>query len=431
MIKEKSKQKMTRRDFIATGTIAVAGISGFPFVKRANLKAEEPKIKVGLVGCGGRGTGAAENCLSSAPNVELIAIADTFKDRVERCKQLLTDPKRRGGPLQGYKVNNDHIFVGLDSFKKLLETDINYVILAEPPGFRPLTFTAAVEAGKHVFMEKPVATDPVGLRKILEAGKKAKEKKLGVVAGTQRRHQKSYVETIKRIHDGQIGEIVSADCYWVGDTAYHKIFPKTRDAGWTDMEWQIRNWYYFCWLSGDNIVEQHVHNIDVISWVLGTNPISALGIGGRQLRDYGNIYDHFAVDFEYPNGLHVMSLCRQMPNCDNRIDEFIVGTKGKSYPKGEILGPNKWKFEGDSTNPYIQEHTDLIESIRKGEPINESENIAYSVMTAIMGRESAYTGKVVTWDEMMKSDLDLFPKKLVFGPLSVPPVPQPGSPRPR
>ncbi len=433
MIKKKHS-KIARRKFVISGAAAASTvIFGFPFVHTSCAKDVKP-IKVGLIGCGGRGTGAADDCLNSAPNVELIALADLFPDRIEKCKKLLTDPKRRGGPLPGYKVKDDHCFSGFNAVNNILETDIDYVILAEPPGFRPDDFTAAVNAGKHVFMEKPVAVDPVGVRKIIETGKKAKQKELGIVAGTQRRHQKSYVETIKRIHGGEIGDIVSGQCYWIGDTGYHeKTFPHRRDEGWTDMEWQIRNWYYFCWLSGDHIVEQHIHNIDVIKWVLGTHPVKALGVGGRQVRiekKFGNIYDHFAVDYEYPDGIHVMSICRQMPKCDNRVSEFIVGTKGKSDPKGEIIGTKKWKFKGKSPNQYVQEHTDLIESIRNGSPLNEANNVAESVMTAIIGRESAYTGKEVTWDEMMNSNLDLFPKKLEFRQISVRPIPMPGQPRP-
>ena len=429
----KNKNKITRRNFLAAGTTAVTAISGFPFIQTSFAQNVKP-IKVGLVGCGGRGTGAADNCLNSAPNVELIALADLFPDRIEGCKKLLTNPKRRGGPLTGYKVKDDHCFSGFDAVKKILETEIDYVILAEPPGFRPDDFAAAVSAGKHVFMEKPVAVDPVGVRKIIEAGKKAGQKGLGVAAGTQRRHQKSYVETIKRIHDGAIGEILSGQCYWIGNVGYHeKTFPHRRDAGWTDMEWQIRNWYYFCWLSGDHIVEQHVHNIDVINWVLGAHPVKALGVGGRQVRTekmYGNIYDHFAVDFEYPNGIHIMSMCRQMDKCDDRVSELVVGTKGKSDPKGEITGAKRWKFEGKPPNPYVQEHADLIKSIRDGSPLNEAQNIAESVVTAIMGRESAYTGKETTWDEIINSGLDLFPKKLEFMSIPVRPVPMPGQPRP-
>ncbi|GAF93323.1 unnamed protein product, partial [marine sediment metagenome] len=268
-------------------------------------------LNIGVIGCGGRGTGAAANAIEAAPDIHLIALADPFADRIERCLRSLTNPKRRGGPLKGVEVKEDHCFTGLDCHEKLLETDVDCVILTGPPGFRPRSFEAAINAGKHVFLEKPVATDPVGIRKVLAAGRKATQKGLSIVAGTQRRHQKPYLETIKRIHDGQIGEVVAGQIYWNGSTLWHRgELPE-----WTEMEYQCRNWYYFCWLSGDHIVEQHLHNFDVANWIIGTHPIRAIGVGGRQGRTdpmYGNIYDHFAVDLEYPNDVHIMSMCRQL-----------------------------------------------------------------------------------------------------------------------
>ncbi len=426
----KSNKKITRRNFITTGAVAATTvITGFPFVRTSPAK--EKPLKIGLIGCGGRGTGAVEDCITSSPDIHLVALADLFPDRIQRCLETLKQPKKgkREKPLPNIEVKEDHCFSGFDCHKKLLETDVDLVLLAEPPGFRLLSFPAAIDAGKHVFIEKPVAVDPVGCRKIMEAGKKAKQKGLAVVAGTQRRHQKSYVETIKRIHNGQIGEVVSGQCYWNGSTLWHH----GRDPQWTEMEYQIRNWYYFCWLSGDHIVEQHLHNIDVINWAIGTHPIRALGVGGRQARTdpkYGYIYDHFAVDFEYPNNVHVMSMCCQYEKTDTKIGEFVIGTKGKSDPSGEILSPNKWKFEGESTNPYVQEHADLIASIRSGNPLNEAQNVAESTMSLIMGRESTYTGKAITWDEIMSSNLDLSPIAYDFN--AQPPkqaVPMPGQPR--
>ena len=416
-MKNDKKSRITRRDFMAAGAVATAAISGFPFVHTSRAQSVKP-LKIGVIGCGGRGTGAAGNALEAAPDIHLIALADPFADRIERCLTSLKSPKRRGRetPLEGVEVKEDHCFTGLDCHEKLLETDVDYVILTGPPGFRPRSFEAAINAGKHVFIEKPVATDPAGIRKVLAAGKKAREKGLSIVAGTQRRHQKPYLETIKRIHDGQIGEVVAGQIYWNGSTLWHRgELPE-----WTEMEYQCRNWYYFCWLSGDHIVEQHLHNFDVANWVIGTHPISAMGVGGRQGRTdpmYGNIYDHFAVDLEYPNDVHIMSMCRQLPRgSDGKVGELFAGTRGKSDPQGEIFGRNAWKFEGESTNPYVQEHADLIESIRSGKPINETQNVAYSTLTAILGRESAYTGKIITWDEILNSDLDLFPEKVEFGP---------------
>jgi len=425
----KNKNKMTRRNFLATGAVATAAISGFPFVHTSRAQATMP-LKIGVIGCGGRGTGAAENALTSAPNIHLIALADPFADRVERCLKTLTSTtRRRKTPLKGVEVKDGHCFTGLDCYKKLLETDVDYVILAEPPGFRPISFAAAIDAGKHVFMEKPVATDPVGVRKILEAGKKAKQKGLSVCVGLDNRHSKSTMETVKRIHDGQIGDVVGGQIYYNTGSLWHR----GDEPEWTPMEYQCRNWYYFCWLSGDHIVEQHIHNIDVMTWVMDGYPIRAIGVGGRQVRtapQWGNIYDHFVIDYEFPNDVHVMSMCRQWKNCDRKVGEFFVGTRGKSDPRREIMGPNSWKFSGEMVTPKVYEHFELIESIRNGNPMEQAELGAYCTLTSIMGREAAYTGKDITWDEILNSDLDLLPKKLEFGPAPQRAVPIPGQPRP-
>src|SRR2546421_235869 len=279
-----------------------------------------------------------------------------------------------------------------------------------------------------VFAEKPVAVDPAGVRKIIAAAEMATKKNLGLVAGTQRRHQPSYIETIKRIKDGAIGDITSASGWWMQGG----LWSKPRQPNWSDTEWQIRNWLYFVWLSGDHIVEQHLHQIDVMNWVMGGPPKYALGVGGRMVRTeplYGHIYDFFSVQYEYPNGAKTQCMCRQIDGTYGRIGEEVVGTKGKAIPeKGITEGPNKWKFDpGEkSVNPYEQEHKDLVESIRAGKPLNEGKQTAESALTAIMGRMSAYTGKVVTFKAAMDSSLDLFPKKLEFGPMPVPPVALPG-----
>ena len=425
----KNKNKMTRRNFLATGAVATAAISGFPFVHTSRAQATKP-LNIGVIGCGGRGTGAAENALTAAPNIHLIALADPFADRVERCLKSLTSPARkRKTPLEGVEVKDDHIFTGLDCYKKLLETNVDYVILAEPPGFRPISFAAAIDAGKNVFMEKPVATDPVGVRKVLETGKKARQKGLSVCVGLDNRHSKSAIETIKRIHDGQIGDVIAGQIYYNTGALWHR----GEDPSWTEMEYQCRNWYYFCWLSGDHIVEQHIHTIDLMNWALGSYPIRAIGVGGRQVRTepkWGNIYDHFVIDYEFPNDVHVMSMSRQWQNCDNKGGGLMVGTIGKSNASREITGPNSWKFEGEMVTPKVYEHFELIESIRNGNPMAQADIGAYSTLTAIMGRESAYTGKTITWDEILNSDLDLLPKKLEFGPAPKRTVPIPGQPRP-
>jgi len=267
--------------------------------------------------------------------------------------------------------------------------------------------------------------DAPGVRTVIAAAAMATQKKLGIVAGTQRRHQNAYVETIKRLHAGAIGDIVAAQCYWnQGGLWMHK-----RQEAWSDMEWQLRNWLYFTWLSGDHIVEQHLHNIDVINWVMKGHPVKAMGMGGREVRtspDYGHIFDHFAVEYEYENGARLMSMCRQIDGCANNVSEHVIGTKGDANPGGYIGGAQKWRYEGPGNNPYVQEHTDLVASIRAGKPLNEGKSVAESTLTAIMGRMSAYTGKEITWDQALNSKENLIPFKLEFGPLPTPPVAVPG-----
>jgi len=414
---------MTRRDFIKTTSVAsmatlAAAVSG----SSGRCAGGSDTIRIGVIGCGGRGTGAAIDAVNSAPGVEILALFDPFQDRIDKSLKTLREKVPAA-----VKVTPETCFTGLDGYKKLLAIKaINYIVTAAPPGFRPIHLKAAIEAGKHVFMEKPVAVDPVGVRSVIASSELAAKKGLAIVAGTQRRHQASYIELLKRIHDGAIGEIVGAQCYWnQGELWVIKQTPEM-----SDMEWQCRNWLYFSWTSGDHIVEQHVHNIDVVNWAFGATPVKVMGMGGRQVRtapEYGNIFDHFAVEFEYSNGARVMSMCRQTPGCADRIEEKIVGTKGHAFGYGEIAGPNAWKFEGEEPNPYVVEHTDLIASIRAGKPLNEGKRIAESTLCAIMGRMSAYTGRAISWDWAMNaSKLDLTPAKFAFGPNPVDPVAVPG-----
>jgi predicted dehydrogenase len=295
-----------------------------------------------------------------------------------------------------------------------VDSEIDVVIFATPPVFRSLHVAYAVEKGRHVFMEKPVAVDPVGARKFFEIADQADQKKLSIVAGTQRRHEKQYLETIKRIHEGLMGDVVAGQVYW-NQGALWKI---DRKPGWSDMEHQVRNWLYYTHISGDHVVEQHIHNIDVANWVLQSHPMKAVGVGGRQARvspDYGHIYDHFAVDFEYPNGARVLSMCRQQEGTEPYVGEHFIGTKGTSNAASWIRGAETFRFEGENRNPYVQEHTDLIESIRNGNPINEARRMAETNLSAIMAREAAYTGQEVTWDDVMASTQDLSPKAWEFG----------------
>jgi myo-inositol 2-dehydrogenase / D-chiro-inositol 1-dehydrogenase len=413
----------SRRKFLKTSAAALAGgiASRFGAVP-AVYAAGSDEIRIGLIGCGSRGTGAVDNALESSENVKLVAMGDVFKDHLDKCLKYLgkfgTDK---------IAVAEDHQFVGLDAYEKVLASDANYIILATPPGFRPIHLKAAVAAGKNIFSEKPVAVDGAGIRTVLEAYEEANRKGLAIGTGTQRRHQTGYLETMKRIHDGAIGEITEARVYWNQGNIW--VYP--REEGWGDLEWQLRNWYYFSWICGDHIVEQHVHNLDVANWAIGSHPARAVGLGGRQVRtapEYGNIYDHFAIDYEYENGAHVASYCRQMPNCQNNVSEALIGTQGFcQVNKYTISGKNSWQLEGKDNKPYVQEHTDLIGAIRAGKPYNELKNVAESTLTAIMGRMAAYTGQTVTWEDALGSKEELMPSNLGWDtPLAVGPVPMPG-----
>jgi myo-inositol 2-dehydrogenase / D-chiro-inositol 1-dehydrogenase len=423
------KTSASRRDFLKSSAIVAAGAAATHLGAVPNAYAAgSDVIKVGLVGCGGRGTGAAEQSINSSSNVKLHAMGDLFKDHLDGCLDKL---KQFGDKVD---VANDHKFIGMDAYKKVIDSGVDLVILATPPGFRPGHIKAVIEAGKHLFCEKPVAVDGPGIRTVLAAAEMAKAKNLAVVAGTQRRHEAGYLDIMKRIKDGAIGEIRGARCYW----NQGGLWSRKRESGWSDLEYQLRNWLYYTWLSGDHICEQHVHNLDVVNWALGDHPVRCVGQGGRQVRTapiFGNIFDHFAVEYEYPKGIFTASQCRQIDGCADNVTEAIVGTKGDSYTNAgghvyEIKGENKYRFRYDRNrhrNPYDQEHTDLVDSIRSGNPLNELRQVAESTLTAIMGRMSAYTGKAVTWEEALNSKLDLTPKSLEFGPpFPCPPVAVPG-----
>ncbi|MHC5073288.1 MAG: Gfo/Idh/MocA family oxidoreductase [Planctomycetota bacterium] len=408
-MKETNKNQISRRDFVKASA-AIGAVAILPGKEKLFAQGSD-KLRVGIIGCGWRGTGAAMDCVHSSPNIEILAMADLFSDRLESSLENLN--KEIGNNVS---VTSETSFTGFDAYEKVIASDIDMVILACPPHFRPKHLAAAVKAGKHVFMEKPVAVDPVGIRSIIASSDLAKEKGLAIVAGTQRRHQNSYREVIKRIHNGDIGEIISGQCYW-NDAGWNG--PEGKSENESDLEYQIRGWFHFTWLAGDEIVEQHVHNIDVMNWAIGSHPVKALGMGGREVRaGDGNIYDHFAVEFEYPNGQRIMSMCRHMDGCTNNISERVIGTKGLAYTDGStdiIEGPNAYKYDGESNNPYVTEHTDLIASIRNGQPLNEGRQVAESTLTAIMGRMSAYTGRAISWDWVMNaSKLDLSPPEYSF-----------------
>lgn len=415
---------LDRRTLLKTSAAATGSLALSSF---ANGHGSE-KVRIGLIGCGGRGTGAAGDCIEADPAVELVAMGDLFADRVASSKRDLGNRLERLGRSEAQKTTDETSFAGWDAYKKVIDSDVDVIVTATPPAFRPMVFEAAIAAGKHVFMEKPVAVDPPGVRRVIAAAKAAKEKNLSVVAGTQRRHQKSYLETLKRIQDGAIGEVVAAQCWW----NQGGLWVKKQEPNWSDMEWQVRNWLYFAWASGDHIVEQHIHNLDVVNWAMGGAPVKARGMGGRQSRtqpEYGNIFDHFAIEYEYASGAIAHSYCRQINGCANRVAERLVGTKGTSNPNGSISGENAWNFEGGGRNPYVQEHIDLIASIRNGDGLNEGERVAHSTLTAIMGRMSAYTGRELSWDEALNSEFDLTPPAYAFGELPVNPVAIPGEPQ--
>jgi predicted dehydrogenase len=364
----------------------------------------------------------AEGATIQRSDIQVLALADLFEERLERCHRNLAKV--------GLDVPKDQCFIGFDAYEKLLaHPEINYVILATPPHFRPAHLKAAIEAGKNVFMEKPAAVDVPGVKTVMEAGKLAAEQGLGIAAGTQRRHSPNYRDTIQRIHDGAIGDIVYAKCYWNGG----QIWVIDRQPGWSDTEWQIRNWNHFTWLSGDHYVEQHVHNLDVMNWVIGTHPVKAVAaVGGRQSRRgkrHGYVFDHFAVEYEYPNGVTMFSQARQINDCHDIVGEWVVGTKGKS-DCANMIEPNsgeRWRTKEKAGNAYEREHQDLIASIRAGKPINEAQNVAESTLTAILGREAAYSGHEVTWDEALQSTTTLGPETLEFGPYDLPSIPRPGT----
>jgi len=372
---------------------------------------EGKELKAGVIGCGGRGSGAAMNFLDAGPGLSVVALADVFQDRVDDLQKKLKEQK-------GVEVPSENCFIGFDAFEKVIASDVDVVILATPPKFRPEQFEAAVKARKHVFMEKPVAVDPVGVRQVIAAAKMAESLGLKVVTGTQRRHQHKYINILKELNNNAIGRITTAEVYWNGGKLWHR----DNNPSWSEMEWMIRDWVNWCWLSGDHIVEQHVHNIDVANWYIGAHPVKALGFGSRQRRVTGDQYDNFAVDYVYEDGMHITSTCRQINGCTNAVNEIFHGTKGRSFTSQggtavihDLAGNQLFAFEDHETSPYVQEHKDLVTAIRQNIPMNEAEQTAISVMVAIMGRVSAYTGKEVSFEEMMNSDLKLGPDTYIMG----------------
>jgi predicted dehydrogenase len=388
-------------------------------------------LKAGIIGCGGRGSGAAIDFLNAGSGLTVTALADVFKDRLEELAGNLKKDK-------GIDVPADKRFVGLDAYRQLIDSDVDVVIVTTPPLFRPEHFKYATEKGKHSFLEKPIFVDAVGYRTVMAAAKQAAAKNLCVVTGTQRHHQRSYVESDKKIMEGAIGEITGGIVYWNQD----RLWYRTREKGWSDAEWMIRDWVNWKWLSGDHIIEQHVHNIDVFTWFSGLKPQSAVGFGSRQRRVTGDQYDNFSIDFVMENGIHLHSMCRQINGCTNNVSEFIQGTRGSwSTANGEVVikdlaGNVTWKYDGEAeraahkqTNPYVLEHVNWVAHIRSNQPIEQASELAVSNMAGLMGRESAYTGAEVTWEQATASALNYTPADLNLGAMNMKTftVPVPGN----
>jgi myo-inositol 2-dehydrogenase/D-chiro-inositol 1-dehydrogenase len=400
----------TRRNFLVSSSAALVGATLLRSAHANPPKGrDERELKVALIGCGGRGTGAAAQALSTSGKVKLVAMADAFSDRLEGC---LAELKKDHG--DRVDVPEARRFLGFDAYKKAIDCDVDVVILTTQPGFRPSHFEYAVSKGRNVFMEKPVAVDGPGVRRVLAAAAEAKKKNLKVSVGLQRHHDARYVETIKRLQDGAIGDINFTRAYWNSAG----VWVYKRQPEMTEMEYQMRNWYYFTWLCGDHIVEQHIHNLDVINWLKNGHPTQAQGQGGRQVRvgpDYGEIYDHHCVEFTYPDGSTLFSQCRHEANCWESVTEHAHGSLGNCDISRASIAPKKgeaWRSKLDGGDPYQVEHDVLFAAIRNDTPHNEVEYGAHSTMTAILGRMATYSGKIVTWDDAINSKLSLWPAEL-------------------
>ena len=386
-----------------------------------DLATDGKALKAGVIGCGGRGSGAAINWLNAGNGVTVTALADTFKDKVDK---LASDLKEK----KNIDIPENMRFVGLDAYKQVIDSGVDVVLVATPPNFRPIHFQYATEKGKHSFLEKPLCVDPVGYRMLLATAKQAQAKNLCVITGTQRHHQRSYVESFKNVMNGMIGEITGGCVWWNGGKLWHR----DRMPGWSDCEWMIRDWVNWTWLSGDHIVEQHVHNLDVFTWFTGLKPVSAVGMGSRQRRVTGDQFDNFSIDFTMENGIHLHSMCRQIDGCAGNVSEFFQGTKGSWSTTGratqikDLAGNVVWTYDAAAekenfkqTDPYTLEHVNFINLIRAGKSIDQASETAVANMAAIMGRESAYTGLETTWDAMTASPMDRTPADLNLGKMDM------------
>ena len=419
--------QISRRKLFSASTKTAAAATAFQIIKPELVRgAGKEKLKAGLIGFGGRGRQAVNDLLSGTENVEVVAVADIFEDHVEANMRWINEDPRNAKIKDRVKIAPDQRFIGFDAYKKVIASGVDIVMLAAPPGYRPMHFEAAINAKKHVFCEKPFGTDATGVRRFMAAAKKSEELKLTVMSGAQRRHDRKYQITVDKIKNGAIGDLNATYAYWVGTPV---IQQKVRDAKWGDMAWQHRAWYSHLWICGDQIVEQHLHNIDVINWVMGTHPKKVMATGGAAWRPreeiYGHIFDHISADFEYENGVRMSSYCRQYPatgNLARKVEELVIGSKGRS--NCHDLAGNE-----PTAPPYVAEHTAMVNSIRGDGPyINHSMPVAESTLTCIMARESAYSGMEITWDMIMNSKQDLFPKEFDYDlKMESMPLPVPGT----
>jgi predicted dehydrogenase len=428
----KTESAQSRREFVKQTSFIASTLMGLPMISKADFvnNSVDDSIKIALIGCGGRGTGAAMQALLTKQNVKLVAMADAFRDRLDDCyKALMADDLSDWSGTAGnvkakMAVKEENKFVGFDGYKKAIAL-ADVVILTTPPGFRPIHFEEAINQGKHVFMEKPVATDPAGIKKVLDMAEVAKQKKLNVVVGLQRHYQNSYRELYKKFKEGLIGDIVSAQAWWNNEG----VWVNARKYAQTEMEYQMRNWYYFNWLCGDHITEQHIHNLDVINWFKGSYPVKAQGMGGREVRtgkEFGEIFDHHYVEFQYADGTVLNSQCRHIKGTMSKVDELIMGTKGNINCGAANITDRKGKviYQYDKTkenNPYQTEHDELFEAIAKKEyKFADAENGAKSTMTSILGRMATYSGQIIDWDKAINSGISIMPSQFDFN--ATPPI---------
>jgi myo-inositol 2-dehydrogenase / D-chiro-inositol 1-dehydrogenase len=418
MKSDNDSANITRRQFLKTSSAAVAGAALAASPVQPAHAAQTKPLQIALIGCGGRGTGAARDCLEAAKylklDVRLTMMADLFQDRMDRSRKALRD--------LSVEVPSSRCLLGFDAYKKVMESDVDIVLLTTPPNFRPVHLPAAIVAGKHVFVEKPIAVDPPGCRAIVQAGKLAEQKRLSIVAGTQRRHEVGYLAVAKAVQDGAIGQILGGTIHFCLGGGGMGRKPENVSAS----EWMIRTWNGWCELSGDHIVEQHVHSIDVMHWFLGTHPIQCVSFGHRARRTGGNMYDFFSTDYEFPGGVHIHSMARQVTGCWDRIGQSFRGEKGIADITGLVaadrvyVGPADRKAKltlpkvDGHENSYVNEHANLLRSVVEQNPLNEAQQIADSTLSAIMGRISAYTGQLVTWDEMVASNFSCKPSAADF-----------------